>query len=307
MKKTVLAALSAVTLLWVPIYSSVADVGVEHNSTRIECGGGCEDSCTSMFPNARIEVGYAIGKWIGIRRNYAELGVFLPVAFSPNWVSFADARGYRFNHSRWGASAGIGVRIAPTNQRIYGGNIYYDYLESHSHKGFHRLGAGLEWLGDCWDLRLNGYFRLGAGVHDTKPHVFDNYIGNYIVICQAKEYSISEGFDAEVGIPLLSRCDLQFYAALGPYYYRGSHSHSDNFWGGHARLELSWKSFISIQVRTSYDRRNHSRTQGRLWISIPFDFFKCSDFSDFCNLLTQPVQRNGIIFTDKCCHYHTNY
>jgi hypothetical protein len=58
-------------------------------------------------------------------------------------------------------------------------------------------------------------------------------------------------FDAEIGLPLLSYCDFSLYGAAGPYYY--TLSHQENFWGGHGRLELNWKSILSLQIQISYD------------------------------------------------------
>lgn len=278
---------------------------------------------SSYLTYGRLEAGYAFGKYIGIRHDYAEIGLFLPVTFSDQWVPFVDVRGYRFNNAKWAASSGIGVRAWGYDDRIWGANLYYDYLEGQFQQRFHRLSLGVEWLGSCWDLRINGYFPLGNRFHHSKPVIF-NYVANYIGTCRHTESAISQGFDAEIGMPLGCWCDISVYGGIGPYYYRTPHEkHSwvgavgpfyyetlaESYWGGQARLEINWKSYVCLQVRTSYDRTNRWQAQGRILLSLPFDIFcGCSSFTDCCDrLITQPVQRNGIIFTDHCCSYTKNW
>lgn len=274
-------------------------------------------SALAYLSGARIEGGYNFGKFIGIRHSYAELGLFLPVrlsdfmCFESDLTTFADVRGYYFNNSknRWGASAGVGVRTW-LDEGILGANFYYDFLQGHHrtchNRGFNRLGFGVEWLGPCFDFRANAYFPVGKRSH-SRRFIFNEYIGDYVVIAKDTQFVVGEGFDAELGTPIYDACDFRIYAAAGPYYFQTSHCY--HYWGGQARLELNWRSYLSLQVRTSYDDTNHSHTQGRILVSIPFDVFcGCNYFEDFCSqLLYQPVRRTGIIFTDHCCSYKKNW
>jgi len=260
----------------------------------------------SHFAGPRFEVGYSTGKFIGIDRDYAEFGVFLPLSTAGEWVPFLDARGYRFEDSQWGSSAGIGLRAPLNDGSIFGVNAYYDYLEGDFNHGFHRGGAGFEWLGSCLDVRMNGYFPFSSRIHHSKPRVC-TYPGGYILECRRNEFRVGDGFDAEVGLPLLNFCDFTIYGAMGPYYYH--FPRHQNFWGGQWRLEINWRSYLSVRVNTSYDGRYHSRTQVQALVSVPLTvLFGNSSLTDYCNdLITQPVRRNGIIFTDRCCFCTQNW
>jgi hypothetical protein len=279
----------------------------------INDGGAYEENrccCTSsLLENARFEVGYSWGKFIDIRREYAEIGLFLPLMLSnENGLWFGDGRGYRFNDSKWGASGGLGYRTW-LQDSIVGANVYYDWLEGEFSRGFQRIGVGLEWLGSCWDIRVNGYIPIGKNSETGHRRVFDDFIGPFVATCRHKEIAIREGFDAEIGFPLGCWCDdFTLYAAAGPYYYR-RHLRHDNFWGGYARLELGWNSYLFFQVRTSYDRVNHSETQGQVFLRIPFDLLcgSCGCDNPCLRLLSQPVRRNGIIFTKECCVFTKNW
>ena len=122
----------------------------------------CEQCCSrNPLMDTRLEAGYSWGQFIGIKEDYAELGLFVPVTFCDRWAIFADGRAYRFEDDQWGASAGIGFRGFTCDGRIFGANFYYDYLEGTNNGYFNRLGVGLEWLGPCWDLRVNGYLPVG--------------------------------------------------------------------------------------------------------------------------------------------------
>lgn len=216
------------------------------------------------------------------------------------WVVFADGRAYQFDkHSRWGSSAGVGIRGSGWCDRIWGVNVYHDHLKGRHHGSFNRVGVGLEWLGTCWDVRVNGYFPADSQRHFSHRRAF-RWSEGWRETCHREEFSIGQGFDAELGLPIGCWCDFALYGAIGPYYYNGKER--KDFWGGYGRLEVNWRDYISLQVRTSYDRLYHSRTQFRALLSIPLEAlcnWRC--FGNYCrNLCIQPVRRNGVIFTDHC-------
>ncbi|OAI50215.1 hypothetical protein AYO37_01325, partial [Opitutia bacterium SCGC AG-212-L18] len=260
----------------------------------------------SPFIDARIEIGYSWGQFIGIKEDYAELGLFLPAVFCDQWAIFVDGRGYRFENDQWGASAGVGVRRFICDGNILGVNFYYDYLEGENRGFFDRFGVGFEWLGPCFDLRVNGYYPVGGHESIVSNTFTCTYPGTAFVYTRSRvDFSISKGFDAEIGMPLFCKCHFRLYGAVGPYYYdRKNH---EGFWGGYARLDLSIWDYFWVRVRSSYDEVYHSRTQVTLLLSLPLDFlcnWRCC--RDYCrDLLTQPVRRNGIIFTDQPCTQRT--
>lgn len=257
------------------------------------------------FFQSRIEARYSTGRFIGIKQDYGEAGMFAPLYLSDCFFSFLDYRDYRFNNSKWGTSAGIGIRKCLGNDNIAGANIYYDYLEGKFHKSFNRLGLGFEWLGNCWDLRINAYFPLGHQANFSRTHHYDHYVGNFHATCREKEFAFNRGFDAELGLPFWCWDNFTAYGAIGPYYY--SARNKSHYYGGQARIEIHYASLITLQVRSSYDHVNHSRTQFQIEISLPFEILCGNINCCFRDLFLQPVRRNGVIFTDHCCNYTWNW
>jgi hypothetical protein len=259
-----------------------------------------------VLKDTRFEFGYVAGQFIGLKQGYLDLGAFTPLFQSGDFLAFADAKGYRFDNSRWGASAGIGMRTWSMRDFIFGSNVYYDYLQGRRHS-FNRMGAGLECLGACWDLRINGYFPILDTIHCSERRVFTDFQGDFIASAEHRQFMPRLGFDMELGIPIGSWDEFSCYFAAGPYYYNWRQQ--KNYWGGQARFELYWKSYFTAQIQTSYDAVNHSRTEGKFLVFIPFELFlDCKSSEDLCKaLFYQPVVRNGTIFTEHCCRFICNW
>jgi hypothetical protein len=257
-----------------------------------------QQPASTLLSDAYFRASSSVGKFISIERNYSTISLFLPLRAPMAATNFfLDAQGFRFQNGKWAASGGIGFRSAYKGQ-IFGVNAYYDYRDGSYRQKFHRVGAGVEWLSSSFDLRLNGYLAIGQTNKQLPMRNF-TYQGGYFAIERRLEYAYS-GADAEFGKALYRNYDLQLqlYGAVGPYYLY--HSHFAHVWGGYARLELNWNSLLSFQLRSSYDYKYQSKTQGSLELTLPFDFFchknRCAQ--NFVNrFFLQPVQRNGIILT----------
>ncbi len=259
----------------------------------------------AVLRNTRFEIGYSAGKFIEIDQSYPEIGLFVPVFVAKTRMAFADARAYRLDNGRLAVNGGLGFRTWGRPGWVWGANIYYDHRESIFLRPFQRIGVGLEWLTSCWDIRVNGYFSICSTQFRRVEKVF-RFVGGFISKCSHTQFSPNGGFDAEIGVPLGCWCDFSLYGAIGPYYYR--QRFKNNFWGGQARLQLGWKSYLFFQVRTSYDHINHSHTQGTIFLCFPFDVLCCCCIDDPCQkLLAQPVRRQGIIMTERCCVYENNF
>lgn len=265
--------------------------------------------CGFCNPYARLEFGYHAGRFIGVDDDYAEVGLFVPLLLTNKCILFIDDRGYRFEHSQWGYSLGIGARRFLCDGHIIGANLYFDYFRTQLGNSFNRIGIGLEYLGPCWDFRLNAYLPLEYEIKRFNFRTITNGNGAFLTIFDS-EAPRSRGFDAEIGVPLFSYCNNRLYAATGTYFY--DRIGVSDFWGGYARLELDIGYFITLHARTSYDRIYHSRTEVAAVLTIPFDIL-----CNFCNWgccrnhcldrLTQPVRRFGQMFTNECIDFVNNY
>lgn len=251
----------------------------------------------------RLGVSYQTGRFIRIDRDYLDFNVFLPVEIKDLDV-FIDLDGYRFNDGKWGASTGIGIRKELSDGCVLGLNTYYDYLRGRGRFSFHQVGVGFEMLSDCFDVRINGYLPVSEKVHSHQCLSF-HYSGTDFHASRCKlEYAYG-GLDAEIGKPLLTYYDFDLYGAVGPYYfYRRNFKH---FCGGYARLEVDWKSILSVGVQASYDKFNAIRLQGIFAVSIPLDFCKIGAICEDSSLFLQNVRRNGVILTDHCWDWEWNW
>ncbi len=250
--------------------------------------------------NSRFEIGYSTGDYAFLREGYGELGLFLPLEQNESCY-FADLRGYGFNHNKWGSSLGLGFRHQQ-NSHVLGANLYYDNRGVKQGR-FNQIGIGIERLGYYLDFRMNGYLPIGNDSLSSSRFVYDLSDG-FLATCRNRKFSF-RGFDAEVGGRIFDMNNLRAYGGIGPYYYHGKYL--GNLFGGYARFQLSWKSYISAEAVLSYDRINNIHVQGKIMISIPFEgLFNCCN-DPWINLLIQPVHRNGIIQTGRYSDYTWNW
>jgi hypothetical protein len=243
---------------------------------------------------------------VGYNKGYTTLETFLATDPS-NWsvMPFLDLRGHVFNDGKLAANAGLGAR-ATLGCRVYGLNAYYDYRNSH-HKGYNQVGAGLETLGDTWDFRVNGYLPVGKKVSKAYDVEFAEFSGHSILVNRKFRYAM-KGIDAEAGFHFGKTSNFDFYAAAGPYYFKGDMGKAA--FGGKARLAASFKEYITVEVSDSYDAVFHNNVQGQLTLSFPFGPRSnpkmksdcCPNTCDFATTLAtrmvQPVARQEIVVLD---------
>jgi Inverse autotransporter, beta-domain len=253
----------------------------------------------------RLDAGYTYGEFIGMKKSYAELGLFIAPKHTGKVQHFFDGRGYLIENGKGAASVGIGRRLWDVDScRILGANIYYDFR--HGNRGtFNRIGVGLECLGECVDFRVNGYFPFSKGTREGTLHIFNAFIGPFFETCQQKEFAFL-GFDGEVGSSLWSDCFFDLYGAIGPYFFH--HSQIAGIYGGYARINLSMGEWFSLEARVSSDNFYKTRVQGSATVTVPlYQMYSCCEANSCRDLLTQPVQRNGLIFTESCCSRFFNW
>lgn len=254
----------------------------------------------------RAEGSYNFGQFIGIEESYAELDLFIAPKHTGRAQNFIDFRGYLLENGRGGGSVGIGRRLwEPDRCRALGANLYYDYYRG-KFGAFNRIGLGLEYLGECLDFRANAYFPLNHASRQKGLHVFTAFIGPFFETCQEREFSFF-GIDGEIGTSLWNDCFFDFYAAIGPYFYH--HDQLKQIYGGYARLNLAMGEWIRLEAKVSSDSFYRTKYQGSVIISLPlYTLFNPTCESNLCrDLLTQPVQRTGLMFTHSCCDRTFNW
>lgn len=279
-------------------------------------------SATSLFAEDHelfVKAGGAVGRYIGLKENYFETGLFYVPNTQENFKPILDASFYRLEDHEWASSVGLGFRWGDCNcDRAWGANVYYDARRfSHSnyidcyrvHKGhdyLNRIGVGLESLGECLDFRINGYIPVGTNKFDRKKNSYNNIGGGNFASYREYEYNLY-GIDGEVGYRYPLYCDFDLYAAVGGYYY--TNKHTRDFGGPQGRLSLLYSDYVEFEGIYTYDRVNSSCFQGKVMLSIPLDaLWNACDCQATCfNLFKQPIKRNGVIFTDRRCCWNYNW
>lgn len=255
----------------------------------------------SADPNAhfpkpcRIRVRHIESGGVGYNTGYTTLEAFL--SGDPNsWkiTPFFDGRAHLFDNGTWAANGGLGLRSQLGN-RIYGINTYYDYRGT-KHLNYNQAGIGLESLGTLVDARINGYFPFGKKISSPYDTKFGYFSGHDLILSQRVEVAM-KGVDAEAGFHV-GNCDSwMFYAALGPYYFRGPDG--PNAWGGKVRASVSYRDWVAFEAIETYDNVFHNHVQGQIAFSIPLgrkDKERRAD-SLYCRKI-QPIARNEIIVLD---------
>ncbi len=264
-----------------------------------------DNASTEPCPNGKAHYRAAVrhieGGGIGYSQGYTTIETFL--APDPSqWMlmPFLDVRGHIFDSGKWAANAGVGVR-GILGYRTYGLNTYYDYRNTKK-EHYNQMGVGLETLGRSWDFRINGYLPVGKKITSPYDTGFDQFSGHHMLLSQKYQFAM-KGADAEVGFHFGKSRLFDFYAAAGPYYYIGEIG--DNTWGGKGRISGTFKDYITLEIRDSYDRMFHDNFQGQLTFTLPFggkSRVKKKESRSSCKMadalvsrMVQPVGREEII------------
>jgi len=146
-----------------------------------------------------------------------------------------DLRGHIFNDAHIAGNGGVGFRCPVSwDEYMLGANAFYDFRQL-NHLFASQAGAGVEFLSENVDLRINGYYPFGDR-NRVETRKFENFAGNGVLI-QRKLKSTLPSIDGEVGIPLPKHC----YFALGTYYLFEQENKGvkvGNAWGGRFRADF---------------------------------------------------------------------
>jgi hypothetical protein len=238
---------------------------------------------------------YTFGEGIGVHHRYGTVSaLFIPCLDSIYFQPFLDFRGHYssdcFAASNWGA----GVRFFDNiNDMTWGFNIYYDRRGT-CLGHFNQVGAGLEFLGRCNELRVNTYFPTNSR-HTKKFFSSKDSFDHFFVT----EYA-QRGFDLEFGRNLtgIPQCHITLWGGIGTYYFKDVKGHKHR-WGQKVRAALYWGSLLNFQANVMHDNLQNMFFQGVVELSIPFDLKR---FLDECIRLSYPkVIRNDMVVLRKRC------
>lgn len=268
-----------------------------------------EDSCCPSTWNCQniarphfLSIGHREGKGIGYTRGYSSADLFISHTTDDLFTPFFDLRSHYFWEDKWACNAGFGMREASRSLGVVIGiNAFYDYRQA-NHTHFHEVGAGVEVLGEHWDLRINGYFPIAYRRKPFREKFITESDGDMLRITKT-EYDFVGG-DFEIGRVMVKWKTIHAKITGGGYYLQGLFGIKAI--GGLIRISGQLSPFIQFEGQCSYDPHFKWIGQGQLSLVFPFwhrlyDLKKggCPNFAYALEeRFLEPVSRFEIIPTD---------
>jgi len=167
---------------------------------------------------------------------------------------------------------GVGYRKIIQDELLLGVNLFGDYQDLHQHG---RVGVGFESLGQVFEARLNGYFRVTPTrvVEETDTSITYERVAN--------------GADFEVGAPVPYVPWLKLYTS-GFWY---NFTRFDDKCGWKLRLEAKLKG-LRLEFYTWDDNKGEQEYGGRVRFTIAFD--KLSDFKEAFKFSDEPFPKRDL-------------
>lgn len=254
---------------------------------------------------------YSVGRNFGNSKNYGSAGIFYAPCISPCCFGGVYDVSYQYyDDGSFGVSAGVGIRGVNACDTLVGGlHIYYDYREGKA-ANYNQVGLSLEVIGNCFEIRANGYIPLGDRERTGSKRVFSDYDNTgvetpYIVRAYQKEYAYG-GADLEGGLKYDCGGFLA-YGGVGSYFFE-NHSLHHRLWGAIAKVRLELGRIVMLQGQYTWDKI--LKSDGRVWfeINLPLNFLCDFCSTAFCSCKSQArVLRDAPIHLRRCCHYRTNF
>jgi hypothetical protein len=202
----------------------------------------------------------------------------------PDSVIYGDVRLMGDDQSNREFNLGLGYRqvlgLPVLGSGIAGVHGWFDRRITDLGGRFNQATAGLEWLGEDWDIRANAYLPLsdaremgtiggGGGAAISGAYLAGTGIYYRTVGGSAMVEEPQPGFDLELGwrVSGISFADsTRLYA--GGYYFEGDKSDDVSGWRARVAMDVS----SDFQVGMRYQRDDERGSQGFLEATIRFPF-----------------------------------
>lgn len=251
-----LYTVSAICLLAVPLSSSAVAAGDGVLQARAEANWRYGQERSILMSEF----------WVPIAQNSADGSVL-----------YGDVRMMGDDHDNREFNIGVGyrkmVRAALVGEGIAGAHLWFDHRLTDRGSRFNQVTAGLEWLGDRVDVRLNGYLPLNDSNTFTQANPnasAPGFAGNGIVV-NTDQTVVEEslpGLDLEFGlrVPFMDSRTDSTRAYVGGYHFEGDRSADVSGW--RARFVSDVTS--DIQVGARFQRDGARGSQGFLEATVRF-------------------------------------
>lgn len=218
----------------------------------------------------------------GSERSILMTEFWAPLTQNDTGVLFTDLRLMGDDQDNREGNLGIGYRhlldLPVLGEGIGGVHGWIDRRITERGSKFHQATFGGEWMGDVFDLRLNGYVGLsdertyGSGASTFSGSPYFEGTGVFVTRNASGQIveEIMDGADAEIGftLPILNNYtdSIRFYA--GAYHFSGEHSETINGW----RTRLAADITQDFQIGVRFQKDDERGSQGFLEATIRFPF-----------------------------------
>lgn len=192
-----------------------------------------------------------VGGKVGDDRAIGQVEFFVPLWQDNDTIFFGDVRGRIDSESSEEGNFGVGLRERINPEWILGVYGFYDVKNSEYDNTFDQFSAGIEFMSEDWDFRLNAY--LADDELEFVPglaHVVVN--GSSIQMFNGAEGALS-GFDGEVGYRVWKDAMMEARLFIGGFYF--DHDDLTEVAGPRARAELRMfdLDFLGAQSRLTFE------------------------------------------------------
>ena len=223
-------------------------------------------------------------------------------------VLFGDLRMMGDNQENKELNVGVGYReIINTKllgDGIAGGMVWFDRRKTTSNSEFNQVTAGLEWLGEQYDVRLNGYVPLNKKQSYTRANPNGDglgFVGNQIIVNtdQAVVEEALPGLDLEIGTRLnfLDGVTDSTRVYAGAYHFEGDRA--EDVTGYRARIAADITSDIQVGARYQKDDVRGSQTYLEATVRFPFDAKKSFQEEGLRSRLDESPERDIDIVSNE--------
>lgn len=225
---------------------------------------------------------YHFNKGIGYEKGYTTFELFALQPVNSSLLLLGDVRTHFLNQGETAVNAGLGARYGDSWSRyIYGAHLFYDYRKL-NREGLNQISFGAEALGECFDVRVEGYSPWRRKITSCEKETFHRFQGRHAILTGNVKASlpfISGELAYRFCLPkacggnFLSLPGISGVASISPYYLFGEQKKGVQFGraaGVQGLLKLCLTNWLYAEAVVTHDRIYKTLGQGVVGISFPF-------------------------------------
>ena len=199
--------------------------------------------------------GYRFGDGVGFQNGFSDTEWMIPIRGDAEFDNFfADLHFLVRDDNKLGGNATLAYRRYDLDwNRIYGGYVFWDGMQTPLGNRLQQMGLGVETLGQFVDARANVYLPDAFDLRGPLPNLFQ--VNNLII--NRAEVAMT-GVDGEVGLNLPEILNTRTRVLGGGYYFNGHGSGNTSGWKARVETEFNRNVWVDYSVQ-------EDKLFGRTW------------------------------------------